>query len=69
MIILSPAKSYYSGEVKVLIVDILVEQQMVELSCKAAGNYRTILSTSLANAAGFQQVIWTDDATQTKRQR
>jgi branched-chain amino acid aminotransferase len=35
MIILSPAKSYYSGEVKVLIAEHLVEQQMVELSCKS----------------------------------
>jgi branched-chain amino acid aminotransferase len=31
---------------------------MVELSCKAAGNYAAqFYPTSLANAAGFQQVI------------
>jgi branched-chain amino acid aminotransferase len=40
---------------------------MVELSCKSCGNYAAqFYPTSLANAAGFQQVIWTDDATHTK---
>jgi hypothetical protein len=34
MIILSPAKSLFR-EVKVLIAEHLVEQQMVELSCKS----------------------------------
>jgi hypothetical protein len=43
MIILS-AKSYYSGEVKVLIASILVGQQMVELGCKSCELCRTILS-------------------------
>jgi branched-chain amino acid aminotransferase len=43
---------------------------MVELGCKAAGNYAAqFYPTSLANAAGFQQVIWTDDATHKKWKR
>jgi branched-chain amino acid aminotransferase len=32
-------------------------------AAKAAGNYAAFYPTSLANEAGFQQVIWTDDAT------
>jgi branched-chain amino acid aminotransferase len=67
MIILSPAKSYYSGEVKVLIEHF--SRAANGGIAKAAGNYAAqFYPTSLANA-GFQQVIWTDDATHTKWKR
>jgi branched-chain amino acid aminotransferase len=68
MIILSPAKSYYSGEVKVLIAEHFSRAANGGIgAAKAAGNYAAqFYPTSLANAAGFQQVIWTDDATHTK---
>jgi branched-chain amino acid aminotransferase len=39
---------------------------MVELAAKAAGNYAAQFINKFANKAGFQQVIWTDDATHTK---
>jgi branched-chain amino acid aminotransferase len=70
MIILSPAKSYYSGEVKVLIAEHFSRAANggIELQ-KLRGNYAAqFYPTSLANA-GFQQVIWTDDATHTKWKR
>lgn len=68
MIILSPAKSYYSGEVKVLIAEHFSRAANGGIgAAKAAGNYAAqFYPTSLANASGFQQVIWTDDATHTK---
>jgi branched-chain amino acid aminotransferase len=68
MIILSPAKSYYSGEVKVLIAEHFSRAANGGIgAAKAAGNYAAqFYPTSLANEAGFQQVIWTDDATHTK---
>ncbi|NHM07054.1 branched-chain amino acid aminotransferase [Flavobacterium sp. CYK-4] len=68
MIILSPAKSYYSGEVKVLIADHYSRAANGGIgAAKAAGNYSAqFYPTKLANDKGFQQVIWTDDATHTK---
>lgn len=68
MIILSPAKSYYSGEVKVLIADHYSRAANGGIgAAKAAGNYSAqFYPTKLANEKGFQQVIWTDDATHTK---
>jgi branched-chain amino acid aminotransferase len=63
MIILSPAKSYYSGEVKVLMQSISVEQQGGIGAAKLQVIMLHNFTTSLANEAGFQQVIWTDDAT------
>ncbi len=68
MIILSPAKSYYSGEVKVLIAEHFSRAANGGIgAAKAAGNYAAqFYPTSLANKKGFQQVIWTDDATHTK---
>lgn len=68
MIILSPAKSYYSGEVKVLIAEHFSRAANGGIgAAKAAGNYAAqFYPTSLANKEGFQQVIWTDDATHTK---
>lgn len=68
MIILSPAKSYYSGEVKVVIADHYSRAANGGIgAAKAAGNYSAqFYPTQLANDKGFQQIIWTDDATHTK---
>lgn len=68
MIILSPAKSYYSGEVKVIIADHYSRAANGGIgAAKAAGNYSAqFYPTKLANEKGFQQIIWTDDATHTK---
>lgn len=68
VIILSPAKSYYSGEVKVIIAEHYSRAANGGIgAAKAAGNYAgQFYPTSLANKAGFQQIIWTDDATHTK---
>ena len=67
-IILSPVKSYYSGEVKVVIADHYSRAANGGIgAAKAAGNYAgQFYPTKLANEKGFQQVIWTDDATHTK---
>jgi branched-chain amino acid aminotransferase len=68
MILLSPAKAYYSGEVKVLIAEHYSRAANGGIgAAKAAGNYAAqFYPTTLANKQGFQQVIWTDDATHTK---
>ncbi|CAN1486666.1 IlvE Branched-chain amino acid aminotransferase/4-amino-4-deoxychorismate lyase [Flavobacteriaceae bacterium] len=68
MIILSPAKAYYAGEVKVLIAEHFSRAANGGIgAAKAAGNYAAqFYPTTLANKQGFQQVIWTDDATHTK---
>lgn len=68
MIILSPAKAYYSGEVKVLVADYYSRAANGGIgAAKAAGNYSgQFYPTKLAHEKGFQQVIWTDDATHTK---
>lgn len=68
MIILSPARAYYSGEVKVLIAEHYSRAANGGIgAAKAAGNYSAqFYPTKLANEKGFQQVIWTDDATHTK---
>jgi branched-chain amino acid aminotransferase len=68
MIILSPAKAYYSGEVKVLIAEHFSRAANGGIgAAKAAGNYAAqFYPTNLASDAGFQQVIWTDDATHTR---
>lgn len=67
MIILSPAKSYYSGEVKVIIAEHFSRAANGGIgAAKAAGNYSAqFYPTKLANDKGFQQIIWTDDATHT----
>jgi branched-chain amino acid aminotransferase len=67
MIILSPAKSYYSGEVKVLIAEHFSRAANGGIgAAKTAGNYASqFYPTKLANEQGFQQVIWTDDSTHT----
>lgn len=68
MIILSPAKAYYSGEVKVIIAEHYSRAANGGIgAAKAAGNYAAqFYPTDLANKEGFQQIIWTDDATHTK---
>ncbi|WP_432670075.1 branched-chain amino acid aminotransferase [Flavobacterium sp. SM2513] len=68
MIILSPASSYYSGEVKVVIAEHYSRAANGGIgAAKAAGNYAgQFYPTALANKEGFQQIIWTDDATHTK---
>jgi branched-chain amino acid aminotransferase len=68
MIILSPVKAYYSGDVKVLIAEHYSRAANGGIgAAKAAGNYAAqFYPTNLANKEGFQQVIWTDDATHTK---
>ncbi|MFN3757484.1 MAG: aminotransferase class IV, partial [Flavobacterium sp.] len=68
MIILSPAKSYYSGEVKVIIAEHYSRAANGGIgAAKAAGNYSAqFYPTRLANERGYQQIIWTDDATHTK---
>ncbi len=67
MIILSPAKAYYSGEVKVIIAEHFSRAANGGIgAAKAAGNYSgQFYPTKLANEKGFQQIIWTDDATHT----
>lgn len=68
MVILSPARSYYSGEVKVIIAEHYSRAANGGIgAAKAAGNYSAqFYPTKLANEQGFQQIIWTDDATHTK---
>ncbi len=68
MILLSPAKAYYAGEVKVIIAEHYSRAANGGIgAAKAAGNYASqFYPTNLANKEGFQQVIWTDDATHTK---
>lgn len=68
MILLSPARAYYSGEVKVLIAEHFSRAANGGIgAAKAAGNYSAqFYPTQLAHDQGFQQIIWTDDATHTK---
>lgn len=68
MIILSPAKSYYAGDVKVIIAEHYSRAANGGIgAAKAAGNYSAqFYPQKLAQDSGFQQVIWTDDATHTK---
>ena len=68
MIILSPAKAYYSGDVKVIIAEHFSRAANGGIgAAKAAGNYAgQFYPTKLANESGYKQVIWTDDATHTK---
>ena len=67
MIICSPAKAYYKGTVKVLIAEQYSRSANGGVGfAKAAGNYAAqFYPTSLAQAKGFQQVIWTDADTHT----
>ena len=64
-IVATPAKSYYSEPVSVLISDFYSRAANGGVgSAKAAGNYAaSFYPTQLANDLGYEQVIWTDDAT------
>jgi branched-chain amino acid aminotransferase len=68
MIILSPAKPYYTEPVKVIIAEHYSRAANGGIgAAKAAGNYAAqFYPTKLANENGFQQIIWTDDSTHTK---
>lgn len=62
MILFSPAQSYYSGDVKVVIAEYFSRAADGGVgAAKAAGNYAAqFYPTNLAKENGFQQVIWTD---------
>ena len=62
MIICSPAKAYYSGEVRVIFADKFSRAADGGVGfAKAAGNYGAqFYPTNLAKEAGYQQIVWTD---------
>ncbi len=62
IIITSPTTTYYPGEVNLIIEESFTRACKGGVGfAKAAGNYAaTFYPTKLANAKGFQQVIWTD---------
>ena len=62
MIICSPAKAYYTGGVRVLFAEKYSRSADGGVGfAKAAGNYAAqFYPTALAQAKGFQQIIWTD---------
>ncbi len=65
MIICSPAQSYYSGDVSVLVAEKFSRSANGGFGyAKAAGNYAgQFYPTKLAKEQGYQQVIWTDSNT------
>ncbi len=65
MIILSPVKSYFRGEVSVVVAEHFSRAANGGVgAAKAAGNYAgQFYPTNLAMEDGYQQVIWTDDTT------
>ena len=67
-IVASPAKSYYSEPVAVKISDYYFRAASGGVGfSKAAGNYgASFYPTQLAKEEGYDQIIWTDDATHTK---
>lgn len=62
MIICSPAKAYYTQAVRVLFAEQYSRSANGGVGfAKAAGNYAAqFYPTSLAQAKGYQQIIWTD---------
>ncbi|WP_432413016.1 branched-chain amino acid aminotransferase [Rasiella sp. SM2506] len=62
MILMSPVKAYYTGDVKVVIATKYSRSADGGVgAAKAAGNYGAqFFPTNLAREKGFQQVIWTD---------
>ncbi len=64
-IVATPAKNYYTEPVSVKISDYYSRAANGGVGfAKAAGNYAaSFYPTKLANEEGFEQVIWTDDAT------
>lgn len=67
-IMCTPAQMYYSEPVKVKISDFYSRSAEGGVGfAKAAGNYAgSFYPTKLAEEEGFDQLIWTDDATHTK---
>lgn len=65
MIILAPAQSYYSGDVRVLFAQNYSRAADGGVGyAKAAGNYAAQFHpTNLAKEKGYQQIIWTDAST------
>ena len=65
MIICSPAQSYYSGDVSVLVAEKFSRSASGGFGyAKAAGNYAgQFYPTNLAKKQGYQQIIWTDSNT------
>ncbi|MBW1295605.1 branched-chain amino acid aminotransferase [Aquimarina litoralis] len=65
MIICSPAQSYYSGDVSVLVAEEFSRSANGGFGyAKAAGNYAgQFYPTKLAKEQGYQQIIWTDSNT------
>ncbi len=65
IIICSPVKSYYSGEVNVLVSEKFSRAASGGVGfAKAAGNYAaSFYPTQLALEEGYQQIIWTDAST------
>jgi branched-chain amino acid aminotransferase len=61
-VIMSPAKSYFAGEVHVVIAEHYSRAANGGVgAAKAAGNYAAqFYPTNLANQEGYQQVVWTD---------
>ena len=62
IIICAPVKSYYSGEVNVLVSEKYSRAASGGVGyAKAAGNYAaSFYPAQLANKEGYQQIIWTD---------
>ncbi len=62
MIICSPVKAYYKGELRVIFASKYSRSANGGVGfAKAAGNYAAqFYPTNLANQQGFQQIIWTD---------
>lgn len=67
-IVAAPAKSYYTAPVSVKISDYYSRAASGGVgAAKAAGNYAaSFYPTQLAIEEGYEQIIWTDDATHTK---
>ncbi|MDI9341808.1 MAG: branched-chain amino acid aminotransferase [Sediminibacterium sp.] len=65
VIITCPAGKYYSEPIKVLVEQTYIRAVKGGVGfVKAAGNYgRSLYPTRLAQAKGYQQVIWTDSET------
>ncbi|PRP66748.1 branched-chain amino acid aminotransferase [Nonlabens agnitus] len=65
MIVMSPARSYYRGDVRVVIATEYSRAADGGIGyAKAAGNYAaSFYPNSLAIQEGYQQIIWTDAAT------
>ena len=65
IIICAPVKSYYSGEVNVLVSEKYSRAASGGVGyAKAAGNYAaSFYPAHLANQEGYQQIIWTDAST------